>query len=402
MVVTVFTCLQSFNKAKRLNGKNWPHWKQEFSMIFMPLRLVKHMSSDAPRPSEKDAGDVWDELEESAVLALYSTMDDSLQARFVPPATTSRTAWKNLCAEFEGNTRAQRMEFKRELYRPRHDPEKPIADYIQGIVSAAGSLTALGHTIAPADIVDSIIMNLDESWTLVYTLLTTQAHEPKLEEVKAALSAHEKHNPLREMSESAHAVRAGGRRRKSRSRSRSRRRSRSRSRRRSHSRPRQSGGFDWLNTRDRDVCHRCGRAGHRSSRCMADMPDWVKDKIMQEVTDRKDARDAEAHVAAPASPPPASSSRRPAGWAHHVHAASDTEDDDEDDLDAHAGYYVEGDEDDDGNVTLHRVVPRAHGSRLQAHIAQASSSSSSPGPGRLSRRARKDVRRQLEYMQLSA
>ncbi|KAJ7161632.1 hypothetical protein C8R46DRAFT_1283905 [Mycena filopes] len=43
-----------------------------------------------------------------------------------------------------------------------------------------------------------------------------------------------------------------------------------------------SSSFDWLNTKAReDVCHRCGRPGHRSSRCMANMPQRIKNKIME-------------------------------------------------------------------------------------------------------------------------
>ncbi|KZV95578.1 hypothetical protein EXIGLDRAFT_582417, partial [Exidia glandulosa HHB12029] len=201
-----------------------------------------------------DKGAVYDETEESALLALYSTIaSDGLQARHVKPDASSRDVWKSLCAEFEGNNRSQRMQLKRALYMPVHDPSVSIIDYIHGVVSASDRLAALECAVKEHDIVDSLIMNLDDSWSIVRTILTSQATEPKLEAVKATLISHEQNTMARdEYSADAHAVRSGGRRHRSRSTSRSRTR---------------SGGFDWLNTKERDVCHRCGRPGHRSSRC---------------------------------------------------------------------------------------------------------------------------------------
>lgn len=131
-------------------------------------------------------------------------------------------------------------------------------------------------------------------------------------------------------------MRSGGRRHRSRSNSRSRSR---------------SGGFDWLNTKERDVCHRCGRPGHRSSRCMADMPQWVKDKIMREVDDRAATRSADAHVVADA---------HAASWYFHEHVASDTEPepdgaDNDGEVDMpQSGYFVEGPSDDEGTWSRSR------------------------------------------------
>ncbi|KAF7372534.1 CCHC-type domain-containing protein [Mycena venus] len=41
------------------------------------------------------------------------------------------------------------------------------------------------------------------------------------------------------------------------------------------------GEFDWGNSKERDgVCHHCGRSGHIARRCIADMPEDVKNKIL--------------------------------------------------------------------------------------------------------------------------
>ncbi|KZV79414.1 hypothetical protein EXIGLDRAFT_661089 [Exidia glandulosa HHB12029] len=193
MAISVYTCLSAFNPDKKLNGSNWPEYKQEFKMIFMQLRLFKHVESDTARPSDSDKAAIWDELEESALLALYSTMaSTSLQARHVRPTLSSRQVWASLKEEFEGNNRARRMQIKQAFFKPQHDTALPISDYIQSIVNAADTLNALDWQVKDADIVDSIISNLDDSWSLVRTVLTTQSSEPKLDAVKATLLAHER------------------------------------------------------------------------------------------------------------------------------------------------------------------------------------------------------------------
>ncbi|KAF8589187.1 hypothetical protein K439DRAFT_1612995 [Ramaria rubella] len=59
------------------------------------------------------------------------------------------------------------------------------------IVNVAESLSNLGHPPAAIDIVDSILMNLDPSFAIVHTLLTTQTSEPTLTAVKKTLTDQE-------------------------------------------------------------------------------------------------------------------------------------------------------------------------------------------------------------------
>ncbi|KAF5311373.1 hypothetical protein D9611_012573 [Ephemerocybe angulata] len=50
--------------------------------------------------------------------------------------------------------------------------------------------------------------------------------------------------------------------------------------------------YDWGNTRGGDACHRCGRPGHRLTKCIIDMPQRVKDKIIQDARKARRARAA--------------------------------------------------------------------------------------------------------------
>ncbi|KAF8591810.1 hypothetical protein K439DRAFT_1321636, partial [Ramaria rubella] len=92
----------------------------------------------------------------------------------------ANTVWLSLKAEYQKDSCATRFELKKHLYNPTHDIAKPISIYIQDIITAAEALTLLSHEPAATDVVDSILMNLDLSFAIVHTLLTTQTSEPSL------------------------------------------------------------------------------------------------------------------------------------------------------------------------------------------------------------------------------
>ncbi|KAF8587745.1 hypothetical protein K439DRAFT_1614162 [Ramaria rubella] len=66
--------------------------------------------------------------------------------------------------------------------------------YIQDIVTAAKALTSLSHEPAVTDVVNLILMNLDLSFAIICTLLTTQTSEPSIAAVKKALTDQEDTN----------------------------------------------------------------------------------------------------------------------------------------------------------------------------------------------------------------
>ncbi|KAF8576385.1 hypothetical protein K439DRAFT_1283276, partial [Ramaria rubella] len=80
---------------------------------------------------------------------------------------------------------------KKCFYNLTHDIVKPISTYIQDIITVVEALTSLGHEPAATDIVNSILMNLDPSFTIVHTLFTTQTSELSLAAVKKALTDQE-------------------------------------------------------------------------------------------------------------------------------------------------------------------------------------------------------------------
>ncbi|KAF8592317.1 hypothetical protein K439DRAFT_1610677 [Ramaria rubella] len=197
------------------------------------------------------------------------------------PLQMANTVWLSLKTEYRKDSCATHFELKKCLYNPIHDISKPILAYIQDIVDAAESLSNLGHPPAAIDIVDSILMNLDPSFAIVCTLLTTQTSEPTLTAVQKTLTDQENmklalNGGSGDKEQGMYAKRRG-------------------------KKMKQTGKqmkkpdldsdldlglddpplYDWLNLNNKDICHQCGRPGHQSLQCIADMPQSVKNKIIK-------------------------------------------------------------------------------------------------------------------------
>ncbi|KIJ22787.1 hypothetical protein M422DRAFT_103840, partial [Sphaerobolus stellatus SS14] len=98
--------------------------------------------------------------------------------------------WTSIKDDYVKDSRAVRFELKRRLYNPIHDTGKPISLYIDDIANAANSLIALGHPPANTDIIDSILMHLDQSWSIPHSSLITQSGEPTLSVIRKTLDDH--------------------------------------------------------------------------------------------------------------------------------------------------------------------------------------------------------------------
>ncbi|KAG6883214.1 hypothetical protein C0992_009411 [Termitomyces sp. T32_za158] len=110
-------------------------------------------------------------------------------------------------------------------------------------------------------------MNFHSNFSIVRTLLTTQADEPTLATVKKILTDQEDTRTVLNPDAVEEVQAMYGRTKKGRS---------------SQADSDDEGPlrYDWLNSQGKDACHCCGLPGHRSSRCIADMPKKIKDKVI--------------------------------------------------------------------------------------------------------------------------
>ncbi|KAF8572589.1 hypothetical protein K439DRAFT_1625676 [Ramaria rubella] len=193
MPPTIFELLQTFDEQNKFNGSNYASWVAEFNMTFgEDTNFMSHINGTSTMSTNNS---IWLAADHHARSALYKTISSNVirSAHFKPtsPPQTVNAVWLSLKAEYQKDSCTTHFELKKCLYNPTHDVTKPISMYIQDIVTAAKALTLLGHEPAAMDIVDSILMNLDPSFAIVCTLLTTQTSEPSLAAVKKALTDQE-------------------------------------------------------------------------------------------------------------------------------------------------------------------------------------------------------------------
>lgn len=302
MSIELVKLVSQFEKEKYLkDGDNWSAWLLEFGLVFgmYDEDVMPHIKGERSPPNDPVALVAWKKKDRDIKYVMSRVIaNDTLKQEYFDveklTTTTAADIFSALKTSLAGDNRASRRALRARLYQATHNPDKPILEYIQTIVSAAKGLTDLGHKPDDTTIPDILISNLHESWHGVRAILTASSTDPTVDQIKAVLLAHEREFP-RQMEETAMYSRKDKARDTGRSgRSRpSRRRSHSRSTSRSDGEEKQ---YDWLNSTTTG-CHRCGLIGHRASRCMAEMPQWVKDKIMAQVEKRRREREENANMA---------------------------------------------------------------------------------------------------------
>ena len=166
------------------------------------------------------------------------------------------------------------LNLRSNFYNVTHDPSKPVTDFINTIQSISHQLAAIKHPLHDTKITDMILLRLHESFSPVQSALITRKEEAKLNEIIAALKEHEAHmvmtNGLPKGTSGSDGItdeqayfagkqqKQGGARRLA-----------------------SKMEIDWGNSQGRDgVCFCCGRAGDVAAKCIADMPQEVKDNIV--------------------------------------------------------------------------------------------------------------------------
>jgi len=244
----------------KLNDSNWFTWIKKMKMVFLAAGLDGIVSGSVP--SERAQKDRWDKLNKLMLPHLYMAIEEDFQY-LVEDEDTASAGWAKLKDHFQRSTLGARMVARKEFYDITHDPNRPISQYVQSVLAAKSKLVSLGCTITDTEVMDILLMRLDPSYHPVRITILSQKSEPKLEDVKAILTASSASHDVIIKSEPVEELLAAARV--------------DRSKRVSQVDDR---GLRWCDIDCDGVCHRCGRPGHIAAWCMYSMPQSIKDWII--------------------------------------------------------------------------------------------------------------------------
>jgi hypothetical protein len=126
-------------------------------------------------------------IEPSQFVYLHTITDNGVQA------------WKALKDVYIRKTRVNRVSLMRQLYNFKHDIAQPIDVYIRGILRLVWELRAIDVEMSDRHVTDILIMNLDDSWSTVKTMLMlTVPDDATVPDVQRLLLDHDELKALRE------------------------------------------------------------------------------------------------------------------------------------------------------------------------------------------------------------
>jgi hypothetical protein len=149
-------------------------WKFAMSMVLRRADCWEIMTKQ--KPTTRDGIKEWEKKAEETLTAIGLTIDPS-QYQYISDAVDGVDAWMKLKKVYEKNSRSNRIALMRQFYNAKHDPRKPIHDYITQITKVAAQLKAIGAKLEDITVIDVLIMNLDGSWSNIAASLSASMDE---------------------------------------------------------------------------------------------------------------------------------------------------------------------------------------------------------------------------------
>lgn len=260
------------------------------------------------------------DLDQQISVCIYTSISEEYQY-LVEGLTSGLVAWKAVLQHFQKTSISRRLKARQEFYHVTHDPTRPIDVYIHAIISARSTLQNLGCTIEDTETtgMDVLLMNLHPDYHTIRTSILTAKDEPTLDSVKSILTGASVSAIVTVKQEPTGFALAAQGRRGFQSGNRSHGQTRSRSPQGSSQRGNwnfQSGhssgsksdrppsrqddkGFRWCDPTNERHCHRCGRSGHIAALCIYDMPQHIKDWVMNNPSRSSDGANMAASDSGP-------------------------------------------------------------------------------------------------------
>ena len=250
----------------KLTGTNWHEWQKEIETYFMLIGCGGHI--DSVRPGG-DKALAWDQTDQKVYAVIWFLTDPNYRSPIIT-TKSGKEAWSKLVAEYQKDNATNRILLRQQFYSITHYSSASIPNFIEGVLTVARRLEAIGHKPDDLKITDKILIGLDPSWAPVRTALMLRTTSLTIDEIASALKQYEANEMGVEMAvkkeDGESALIARGKRGVLGSKEKA---------------DENDADFDWGNTRNREgVCYRCGRPRHIAQFCVANMPEEVKRRIL--------------------------------------------------------------------------------------------------------------------------
>ncbi|PVF97489.1 hypothetical protein CPB86DRAFT_424243 [Serendipita vermifera] len=173
-MATSSNALQSLGHVQRLTGKEtWRKWKSDIKILLEYHGSWDYINGDIPIPTDDAKLKEVDPLLRAAAYCISMTCNDTNRDAIdeIKDAKGKFDALKKL---YEGDTPAQRMALRQQLYHVRHDPTTPVMEFFNSVRIIVNELKAIKHGPKADEIRDIILMNLDPSFEVIQTMLAAE------------------------------------------------------------------------------------------------------------------------------------------------------------------------------------------------------------------------------------
>jgi hypothetical protein len=267
--------MPTFTPTELLGAHNYGTWAEEVEAYCMMQQggniwLAIDPDTEVPTTNAKLAE--WKKHN----LFAYGTMFRAIHPDYrdilcdITPAKCGCTAWAALRAHHIRDTPSHHLRLCEFFYSLAYSPTTGITGYSNSLKHVVHDFLDIGHILSRVEVLDKLLIGLPSSFSSIRTTLCGKYDDEKflLKDAIAELLEFERREgltppdqvpPLSSNISTSTAMLA--------------------------SRPVTTHvvykTFCWLNTENREgVCFRCGRSGHSASRCVHDMPQEIKDKVL--------------------------------------------------------------------------------------------------------------------------
>ncbi|KAI0531447.1 hypothetical protein KFK09_001002 [Dendrobium nobile] len=143
-----------------LTADNYPIWRMQILQQFAANGYSGHLTEtiQAPDDSTSDAYIRWRTVDSNLLLALFSTISQSILPYIITSVTTNE-AWTVLERRLQPTSRSRVMQLKNELYRITMK-DQSLHQYLNRIKSIVDSISASGSKIESEDVMLHILNGL--------------------------------------------------------------------------------------------------------------------------------------------------------------------------------------------------------------------------------------------------